>query len=534
MVSPNGSSYALRLADNSAMILSTSELQPTFSVSGIQTPSTRKSNTDAPIIPTIDVPQIAKEATPHYSSPATVTSSGASRLLVAVPTASTSSVTSRCACFLQTLDLASGQQIARQALTRTNITNLNVGPETNRIEEPSVKHIQMSHDGQWLATVDEWSPPCRDLGHLAFDDERTVVEQQHRLETYLKLWSWNQYSDSWELASRIDNPHPKSSGDACCIVGLASDPSCIGFATLGGDGMIRIWKPTARKRHGLDVRDTDGKILTTWSCRQIIELSAKAGNIGKLGYSADGSVLFAAFESSAPYTIYLVDVESGDIRSSPKNLFTGSLFGVGILERYLIVLSNDLFIWNMVSEELHSGFSIDKHDERTTTHLAINHEQKTFAIAIAEQHSPLQSQVAVFDLERKSPVFTTGLPRAVTSLLPAIGRIGFYCIDAVAEIRLLTTKQSLPTFISPPSDKPEVTATGLQNMYGNGEGVIDDRHQPALTFSDTSVKPENFQDRVTRVIKQEQLANVFEKGLSVALPPVADLFEKVAALFVGK
>ena len=37
VVSPTGTSYAVQLADNSAMVLSTSELKPVVNIAGIQT-----------------------------------------------------------------------------------------------------------------------------------------------------------------------------------------------------------------------------------------------------------------------------------------------------------------------------------------------------------------------------------------------------------------------------------------------------------------------------------------------------------------
>jgi NET1-associated nuclear protein 1 (U3 small nucleolar RNA-associated protein 17) len=59
--------------------------------------------------------------------------------------------------YLQTFDLANDRAKGRQALTRNNATEPNVAPDGRQIKEPTVTHIQVSHDGEWLATIDEVS-----------------------------------------------------------------------------------------------------------------------------------------------------------------------------------------------------------------------------------------------------------------------------------------------------------------------------------------------------------------------------------------
>lgn len=538
VVSPNGSSYAIRLADNSAMILSTSELQPTFSISGIQTPITR-STSDAPFIPTVDRPYLDAHSTQYSAPPSIVTPTGASRLLLAVPASTATSVAaSKNACYLQTLDMASGQQTTRQALTRTNVTALNIGPESNRIREPSVTHMQISYEGQWLATVDQWSPPQRDVAPLAYDDERVEIEQHLRLEVYLKLWMWNSSSASWELVSRIDNPHVTVSGDPCEIVDLASNPSDVGFATLGEDAVVRVWKPTARKRYGTNVQAKDGLNLTTWSCRKVIELASETGRIGKLGYSADSSVLLAALESSSHSVVHLIDSESGEVRSSLTNLFIGSLYGLGILGRYLILLGNDLTVWDMVTGELHLGVSfdveLDDESRRGTTHLAINHGHNTFAVAVPAVRSKVKARIAIFNNERTSPMFTTELPKAITSLFPATRSMGYHCLDVAAEIRTFLPMQNLPESNFVLSTELESAGNGLANIYGNSKAVNGSEDRAVLKLSSIQIQLKDAVEDDSRVINQNRLAEVFEDGSLMALPPVADLFEKVAALLVGR
>ena len=54
VVSPSGSSYLIQLADNSAMVLSTSELSPTAYVAGLQSRIVSKERPEAPQIRTTE------------------------------------------------------------------------------------------------------------------------------------------------------------------------------------------------------------------------------------------------------------------------------------------------------------------------------------------------------------------------------------------------------------------------------------------------------------------------------------------------
>jgi NET1-associated nuclear protein 1 (U3 small nucleolar RNA-associated protein 17) len=296
------------------MILSTSELQPIFNVAGIQIPALRKTGILLPFIPTVDAPSQEFLLKGNLIYPAVLNPVISGRLLVAVPssTASRLAIGARnAACYLQTFDLGSAQQISKQSLTRTKTTTLNIGPESNTIEEPNVLYMKISYDGQWLATVDEWLPPRRDISLLAFDKEREVEEQSRRRETYLKFWQWNDIVNTWELFSRIDDPHSSSSStnyDANMILELESDPSRVGFATIGNESIVKFWKPSIRQRHGKEVRDKNGRAMSNWSCPytgslgSVAAISATTQQRAQLAYSRDGSVVAAAYCLSSPST----------------------------------------------------------------------------------------------------------------------------------------------------------------------------------------------------------------------------------------
>ena len=561
VVSPSGSSYSVRLADNSAMILSTSELKPTFSTTGIQTPSAIQSNrVELPFTPTVDAPVQDMKAAQRLRYPACIS---LGHLLLAVPPSVTSrqaSTTPQNLSYLQTFDIGGGQHLSRQALTRTKVTDLNMGPESNTIEEPNITHIQASADGQWLATADEWMPPKRDLAPLAFSQKRVVEEQIFRQEVYLKFWSWKDEKKTWELVSRIDNPHASQTGnpyDQGRVLELASDPSTSAFATIGEDGIVKTWRPAIRRRHGLEVRSKDGISLTTWHCKHTVPLESvepitqKSAQGAKLAYSQDGSVLAAGLQSSTPSPIHLIDAYSGEIRSVQTGLYSGPLLGLGIINKYLITLSHELCVWDLVTDERQygiqlkpEGLSLDT--KLSMTHLAVDAHDGIFAIAVPEvgdgfnSTTVRKSQIAIFDPANASPLFLTSLPNTIINLLPATRRKGFYAIDLAAEVRTLAPIQSLASLpMTLPKDE-NVPSRSLNDIFGNGQSTkaVGDgvgKHTGLLTSIIENVSREpHVQEDDAVIVSSDRLAEVFDVGPAYALPPVTELFEQVASLYSGR
>lgn len=574
VVSPSGSSYSVRLADNSNMILSTSELQPTFNVSGIQVPAVRKTGMSLPFIPTVDAPSQESLPKANLRIPAVLNPVLTGRLLAAVPSSAASRVKSgarNAACYLQTFDIGSAQQTSRQSLTRTKATTLNMGPESNIIEEPNVLYMQISHDGQWLATIDEWVPPRRDISLMAFDSEKEAEEQSRRRETYLKFWRWNDNMNAWELLSRIDDPHSSPSiikYNANMVLELGSDPSYVGFATMGNDSTVKFWKPSIRRRYGKEVRDGNGRALTNWSCHYTASLSSSSVANGttqkgaKLAYSRDGSVLAAGYLQSSPSAIHLIDSSNGVTRRTLTGLHRGPLLGIGIVNRFLIILSHELRVWDMVTEQHSFGFALQSSDLTipnlaACTHLAIEPHEETFAVSLPEisktsRSNKQRSQIIIFSPKSPAPLFSTSIANVTTALLPATGRKGYYALDSAAEIRILAPVLHVPTALQegpqPRKLRESEGPKGLENIYGNGiSGSIfktGDEQQEGDKAStakgpmktNTPVAPPsipNPEKPDAVVVTQDALSQLFDTGSAFTLPPIRDLYEQVVRLCAG-
>ena len=556
VVSPSGSSYAIRLADNSAMILSTSELRPTFSVAGIQIPVVQQARLPLPFLPSVTAAMQKKGAFEKFRRPACVSFSNPGRLLLAVPPATTSKQLSMAppnASYLQTFDVGASHQFSRQALTRTEVTTLNIGPESNVVEEPNVTHIQTSSDGQWLASVDEWMPPKRDAEPFAFNQQSVLEERVFREEIYLKFWSWDVVTKVWELISRIDNPHASPSGnpyDQGGVLDLVSDPSSVAFATVGKDGIVKVWKPAIRRRNGLEVKSKDGRSLTAWHCQNFTSLEMpepimEDGLLGaKLAYSKDGSILAASFQSSTASPIFIIDTYSGEINSVHTGLYSGPLLGLGIVHKYLITLSDELCVYDLVDDKLDyavnlpaDGLSPEK--RFALSHLVVDIRDSLFAVATPQiEKTGLKSRIIIFDPTDKTPLFTTQCPRAITTLLSAPERKGFYAIDTAAEVRTIRPSQSIPSVSTTLSEHQAASTGGLGHLFGGRQSMLTqgdasrDTGLSVAKFGNVTDEP-SIENDGAMVVSQDRLAEVFDVG-TYALPPVTQLFEQVASLYSGK
>ncbi|KAL8815143.1 MAG: hypothetical protein Q9223_005696 [Gallowayella weberi] len=568
VVSPSGSSYAIRLADNSAMIISTADLKPNFSVAGLQLPSYDNFKPQLPFLSSVDVPDENTSQPQRLRFPSV---SGPSGLLCAVPAATSSRIPfalQQHASFLQTVDLASACQLSRQALTRTKATDLNTGPESNLIQEPDVVLMQISHDGQWLATIDEWKPPKRDVTALSFSDVQAGEQQERQREIFLKFWTWDEDSRTWALATRIDDPHAAHIGVAHGknrVLDLVADPSTNRFATIGEDGNVRVWKSSVRQRHGSTIKDRQGHGLVDWHCTSTIPLgpatiSAQTYTGAKLAYSADGSCLAASLHSASPYTIHLIDTYTETATTGPYGPLTGMLYGLGIIERYLIILSDQLHVWDLVRQELSHTYTLKPQDNPSKTqpqtrHLAVDPVRGTFAIALpyidpvpGQQQTNDHSQIIIFQSADPAPIHTFITQHPVSTLTTLYDRPGFIVIDSAAQIQTIVPQRGTPRRAMALPTPPATPLRGLENIYGHpgrlNDAALDaaqkpvapggvSKSPPALVSTEPRVGDDGGGDDDAVVVTPEALAKVLDCGPAYAMPTVTELFERVARLYAG-
>ena len=563
VVSPSGSSYAVQLADNSAMIISTAELIPTTNIAGIQ--ASVMADKDAAIP---DVSRIHEETWRQrliQRTAALINPLSPSKLLLAVGQTQEIDPVHPLVMgspYMQTFDLGSSHSSSRQALCRSNITSINTAPNAQSISEPRVTHMKISHDGRWLATVDEWTPPAHDFTFLGSDKQAVKKERLSRREVFLKFWERGEDEDTWRLISRVDAPHTLSqkSSYAGRILDLAVDPEAARFVTIGEDGIFCTWTPRMRKRDGVPVRGPKGQILRNWTCQYAValgkeELLEETGHLDTpvtsacVAFSEDGSVVAVA-SSSQEGVVNLVDPNSGSIRQSQSGLFQGYLAKMEFLGQDLIILADQLAIYDLISNEVRQNLRLSNHFVRLSddqkqqmVHLAVDVKSRTFAVALPVRRQDMtfqQSEIFVFHQDEMEPQLVEVLPSFVTALIPSVDSEGFLVLDTSAEIRTAHKKGS--QFIT--TMAKSTSALQLEDPAPESQSVIvpladeEEEEEPEdvqlLTPAATEDGNEEDDENDTPVVTSQQLAEVFDIGPSFALPPLEEMFYQVAELFASK
>ncbi|KAJ0122170.1 sporulation protein [Diaporthe amygdali] len=561
VVSPSGASYAVHMDDNSTMILSTAEMKPTTYVSGLQSLVFDAQKPKDALVGRIF------EGLREINAPlaAAIDPKDPSQLLICVGTSQQASRTGPLPVtpFLQRFDLGSFQSISKQPLTRTNTTELYTAPNGYPIVEPRACQLAFSFDGRWLATIDEWEPPERDTNALTEGSNAAAIEySRERREIYLKFWETKEDGTTMELSSRINGPHSTRQSDE--VFDIAADKVSNKFATVGEDGVVRIWSPQLRERDGLTTTAPNGQALVSWSCVRTIALGestksqdellplggrATYKKSGALTYSEDGSILFVAYGHYNEIVIYIIDMESGEIRNTLHDMCKGAIRSLQLLTSCLVILSEDLAVYDLVADELRYGVKLGQRSEPAArlTHLAVDQTSKTFAISVpflrganGRLSRGAVSEVAIFGLDDNEPLLMQKLPHLLTSVLPAAGSPGFIAVDSAAQIWPITEGADSSNIARPlselklddlPADQEPAAESTVVLLNGNGddeEEASDGEQEEAMDVDDDD------DDAHAAVVAPQRLAEIFDAAPAFAMPPIEDTFYQVVRLFAQK
>ncbi|CAJ2499978.1 Uu.00g028310.m01.CDS01 [Anthostomella pinea] len=577
VVSTRGSSYVLHLNDNSTIILSTAEMKPTAYVSGVQTLLSPQ-----PYSKDEAVRRIGQYPTTRLSkTPAAVNPLDRSKILLCVGNGQQTSHSGSgpSTPLIQTLDLTTMQSISKQALTRTNPTDVNTNAKGYAITEPRITGMAYSQDGRWLATTDEWQPPSRDVDVLD-------GSSSDRREVYLKFWSVpepERENDSTkdqgaepntdqgngsrsaaprdlELMSRINSPHHTSQSES--VFDVAADPKTERFATIGGDGVVRLWQPIVRQRNGVLIKGKGGHQLYNWTCSQVIYLHGNeaAGDLddkpapvrgsGAVSFSEDGSTLVCAIVHEHGSAVHIIDTESGDICNSVSGLINGDVQGIRVLSSYLIVLSDTLMVYDIVLDELRYAVQLRTNEDThgpgaaVLSYLAVDYQTSRFAVAVTRSKvgpGGSRSELAVFNTEQCLPEKVQRFDYPITSLVASVGSSGFLVLDSAAQ--LWSVSESMDTkslaFAQPLADlnldheqaaktSDETTAVALLTEGDDGSASEDEMD---VDMADDGTGGD---DVYPAVVAPQRLAELFDTAPSFAMPPIEDMFYQVTKLFSTK
>ncbi|KAK4193452.1 NET1-associated nuclear protein 1 [Podospora australis] len=548
-VSLRGSSYALHLDDNSTMILSTAEMTPTMYVSGIQSLVLGdRPSKDALVrrvwrsADEISTPLVAA-VNPRIPSQMFLCVGNGQQATLGGGATSTPS--------LQVFDIASFQGVAKHAIARTNPTDANITSEGAPIIEPTATKLEFSRDGRWLASVDEWQPPERDANAFLTGSKTAAEICRQRREIHLKFWEVDENNDL-QLITRINQAHHTDQPET--IFDVAGDPTSAQFATIGSDLMVRFWSPRLRRRDGLAATGPDGQPLRSWNCTQVVTLPVyehqsdasetvkKTLHSGAITFSEDGSILFAAYGASSEALVVAIDTETGTVRDVISGMLRGEVRAIKALSSCLILLSEDLAVYDIVSDELLYSFSLKdtSNAAKRLTQLAVNYESRTFAL-VAPVPNPGQeklqkgarSELTVFSLEDSEPRLVQAFPQLITSVFATPSSSGFVVVDSAAQIWAVTEgAEQAPVLKSLADLGMEDTSLAVEPA----EDIMqeDEASDTEMQDADMDVDMDDDYDTHAAVVAPQRLAEIFNAAPAFAMPPIQDIFYQVVGLYSTK
>ncbi|KAI1811768.1 WD40 repeat-like protein [Poronia punctata] len=554
VVSKPGSSYVVHLDDNSAMVLSTAELKPITYIAGIQAMLTPR-----PISKDDSVKRVGRYTTDRLTSiPTAMSPSNPAQMMLCVGNGQRLSYSGAGPSMplMQALDITTMQSISRQALARTHPTDVNLTSRGYQITEPRVTRMKYSYDGRWFATVDEWQPPSRDV--VSAEDSSDFKE------TYLKFWNVSPGNQSMELVTRINAPHHSINAEA--VFDLAADPQSERFATIGGDGVARLWQPSLRQRDGIPVKGAKGQLLYSWNCPHAISLygNETGGDAdtsresfqgsGAVAFSEDGSVLVCAASHEQGSIVQIIDTETGRIRASLNGLIKGAVQGVSILSTTLVVVSDALMVYDLVLDELRYGIQLrkakgqdaeDAHGPGAAimAHLAADSTTGRFAVAVSRAKkgsTKVESELAIFSPSSVEPELVEKLPSPIVSLVTSTGSSGFLVLDSAAQLWLVNESMDTKAlaFAQPLADLQLDQETAEEPMATDSAPILlleEADEQASDDEMDVDMTDATNGDVIyPAVVAPQKLAELFDTAPSFAMPPIEDIFYQVTKLFSAK
>ncbi|GAO16286.1 hypothetical protein UVI_02016750 [Ustilaginoidea virens] len=542
VVSAAGSSYILHLDDNSAMMLSTAEMKPTAYVAGIQSAAMDVSQPKDLLVRRVwETPKQVRRPIP-----ATMRPSEPSKFYVCVGNGRQATMSGEfSAPMLQCFDLETFTSVSTQALARTQPTDVNLTSKGHAIDEPLVTTLAFAADGRWLASIDEWRPSHRDVENVSADLRDQFIRE--RREIFLKFWQVRDAGSSFALVSRINAPHATKCPEP--VLGLAADPTASSFATIGADGVARVWRPRDRLNAGVAVKDQDGNTAVSWSCAQAIAIGNGTGSDagtdhtdptratevqGSIAFSEDGSTLFAAIGSAGSGHVFVIDASSGQFVRVLEGLWSGKLHSIQASSSYIIVLSDELKVYDVVGDELRYGIAVPQTEGVSELlQLAVDHTSGHFAVTL-----PLGggvSSIGVFSPEHHQPLLVRSTPHRIVSLVCAPDASGFIALDDAAQVWVVTegSDPSPLATVQPLQDLQLHDISGEVDLAVGGDDAMDAASEDDVSDVDMA-DDDDEDDSAVNVIAQHRLTDIFDAAPAFAAPSIEDMFYKVTGLLAAK
>ncbi|CAM9023543.1 unnamed protein product [Wickerhamomyces anomalus] len=308
---------------------------------------------------------------------------------------------------LQVFDFFKNEQFLIQKIADTLQTG-KVRSE-HKLLDPVIKQFSFTNDGKWMATVEEHHHGEID-NLLSKNDLTYVLKIWKFVESQAKSTTSNiSISNSWELVTKIINPH----GLHVPIISILQAPTSyfkgVAFLTADNNGGVRLWRSNG-----------NGERIS-WSLRKLKPSSNLYSNSVSLAWSNDSSLIFLGFEDSIiPIdTNTFEEIESSEI-GVLQNISGSRIKYLDIVDNNLIVLSKttlkSINLLNMQENDLVLSINPPKNGENLIT---TNQSKNLIAVAVNyynQESSKLNSKIFIFKPYTKIPVFIGDHDDYITSI----------------------------------------------------------------------------------------------------------------------
>jgi len=362
---------------------------------------------------------------------------------------------------LQVFDFYKNEQYSIQKIADTLQTG-KVRSE-HKLLDPVIKRFTFTNDGKWMATIEEHHHG--EIDNLLSKNDLTYV---------LKIWKFVEsqakntaggsnisIQNSWELITKIINPH----GLHIPIISILQAPTSyfqgIGFLTADNNGGVRLWRPTGNGENA------------SWSLRKLKPSSNLYSNSVSLAWSSDSSLIFLGFEDSIiPIdTNTFEEIESSEVE--PLHNISGSRIKyLDIVDNNLIILSKttlkSVSLLNMQENDLVLSLNPPKNGDNLIT---VNQNKNLIAIAVNYYNmeaKAINSKVFIFKPHTKIPIFIADHDNYISSIQWNLEN-DFIFIDISSRIGIVSnSKISDDTEISTTDFAQEMSIL-LQNAQSSSE-----------------------------------------------------------------
>lgn len=331
---------------------------------------------------------------------------------------------------LQVFDYHKSEQAFVQKITDT----LQTGKVRSELKlmDPEVKKFAFTTDGKWLATVEEHH-------HGEIDN----LLSQNDLTCVLKIWRFVEsqkgqpqqsaqgVTSSWELITKIVNPH----GVGVPVRSLIAAPSSYfhGLAFLSADvsGGVRLWRPQPSS--------------PAWSLRKLKPSMGLHSNSVSLAWSPDSSLIFLGFDD----TLIPIDTSSFEEITTPEitaltRVSGSTIRSLAIVDHTLVILASTcLKTINLLTLQENPLVVATHASKNSSNLLAINHTRGTLALAVnyySRESKHCDSKIFVFSPHTLQPLYVSSHDTYISSLVWN-GDEDFLFLDIKSRIGLVTSSK---------------------------------------------------------------------------------------------